>query len=48
MRHPWLSAEDNAALEAEAKRRNVHVDVLAAMLLGIVAADNLFSALLDD
>lgn len=47
MMHPWLSAETFAKIEAEAARRKLHPDVLAALVLEIVAHDNLFMAVID-
>ena len=48
MIHPWLPAEAWRALELEAGRRSLHPDVFAALLLEIIARDNLFNAIIDD
>lgn len=45
--HPWLSAETYAGLLSAAKRRNTHVDRLAAAILTTIVADDLFAAVLD-
>lgn len=48
MAHPWLSAAAFARIEAEAARRALHHDVLVALLLEVIAADDLFAAVIDD
>ncbi len=46
MHHPWLTAEASVRLKAEAERRRLHPDVLAARLLELIAADDLYDAVL--
>jgi hypothetical protein len=47
MVHPWLPTASYQSLRDEGARRNLHPDVLAALLLDIVATDKLFEAVLD-
>lgn len=47
MVYPWLGFEAFDALKAEAARRAVHVDKLAAACLTLIARDDLFGAVLD-
>ena len=47
MMHPFVPIATLTAFEAEAARRGIHPDVLAAILIEYIARDDLFGALLD-
>lgn len=47
MMHPWLGNDTVHALEAEAQRRGLHPDRLAAQLLEHVVRDRLYDAVID-
>ncbi len=48
MIHPWLPTAAYEALTVQAARRNLHPEVLAALILDVIATDRLFDAVLDD
>lgn len=47
MMYPWLPVEVHALLDKAARDRGLHPDVLGALLLEIVARENLFDAVID-
>jgi len=47
MMHPWLPTEAHALLDKAARDRGLHPDVLGALVLEIVARENLFAAVID-